>query len=151
MRRVSLSWADIEQDCALLADQIKFCDVILALGRGGLVPSVMLSHFLDCKVVNFGLKSYLNEQAGNIAVTQPPGIHFNSKFRDKKVLVVDDLSDKGTTLAYVREYLVTHEFDFYRFATLYIKSSTKFTPTYYVKEFDDNIWLDFPWEISKIE
>lgn len=151
MRNVALSWAEIEQDCAILASEIKYCDVILSLGRGGLVPGVMLSHLLDCKVFNFGLKSYKDKKSGDVVVTQPPGLKFNADYRSKKVLVVDDLSDKGTTLQYVKDYLDTHEFDLYRFAALYIKKSTKFTPTYFVKEFDDNIWLDFPWEITKLE
>ena len=151
MKRQSLSWSNVEQDCILLADQIDYCDVILALGRGGLVPSVILSHLLDCKVVNFGLKSYIKNKASEVIVTQPPGLQFNSTYRSKKVVVVDDLSDRGNTLLYVKDYLDTHEFDYYRFATLYIKTSTKFTPTYYVKEFDDNIWLDFPWETTKLD
>jgi len=151
MNRVSLDWKTIESDCRDLAHQIGYCDVILALGRGGLVPGVLLSHFLDCKVFNFGLKSYKDKKAGDIVVTQPPGINFNSVYREKKVVVVDDLSDKGTTLNYVKEYLDTHDFHFYRFATLYIKSSTRYIPTYFTKEFDDNIWLDFPWESSKLE
>lgn len=151
MHKLALGWSEIEQDCAILASEIKYCDVILSLGRGGLVPGVMLSHLLDCKVFNFGLKSYKENLAGDIIITQAPGIKFNSDYRNKKVLVVDDLSDKGSTLQYIKDYLDTHEFKYYRFATLYIKKSTKFTPTYYIKEFDDNIWLDFPWEIAKLE
>ena len=151
MHRLALGWSEIEQDCAILASEIEYCDAILSLGRGGLVPGVILSNLLDCKVFNFGLKSYKEKLAGDIVVTQPPGIKFNSDYRNKKILVVDDLSDKGSTLLYVKEYLDTHEFKYYRFATLYIKKSTKFTPTYYVREFDDTIWLDFPWEIAKLE
>jgi len=151
MVRQKIDWDTIEKDCKLLAKNINYCDVIIALGRGGMVPGVILSHFLDCNVVNFGLKSYKGKKAGDIVVVQPLGLKFNSQYRDKKVVVVDDLSDKGTTLEYVKEYLETHEFDYYRFATLYIKKSTKFTPTHYINEFADNIWLDFPWEASKIE
>lgn len=151
MNRVSLDWKTIEKDCKDLAHQINFCDVILAVGRGGFVPSVLLSHHLDCTVVNFGLKSYKDKQAGDIVVTQPPGLLFNSNYREKKVVVVDDLSDKGQTLQYIKEYLDGHDFHLYRFATLYIKNSTKFVPTYFVKEFDENIWLDFPWETVKLD
>lgn len=151
MNRISLDWKTIESDCRELAQQIEYCDVLLALGRGGLVPGVLLSHLLDCKIINFGLKSYNDKEAGNIIVTQPPGIAFSSKYREKKVVVLDDLSDKGSTLQYVKKFLDDHEFSFYRFATLYIKNSTKFIPTYFVKKFDDQIWLDFPWESCKLD
>lgn len=151
MDQVKLDWMTIERDCKELAKQINYCDVILALGRGGLVPGVIMSHFLDCKVFNFGLKSYKAKKAGDIVITQPPGINFNRTYREKKVVVVDDLSDKGSTLQYVKEYLDNNDFYFYRTATLYIKKSTKVLPTYFIKEFDDNIWLDFPWESVKLD
>ena len=54
-------------------------------------------------------------------------------------------------LQFIKKYLEDNNFNFYRFATLYIKKSTRFVPTYYVKEFDDNIWLDFPWESFKLD
>jgi len=146
-----IDWKKILFDCKRLAEYIEYCDVILALGRGGLVPSTIISHHLDCKVFNFGLKSYIDKKSGDIEIIQAPGIKFNSTYREKKVLVVDDLSDKGNTLQFVKDYLDQHDFNFYRFATLYIKKSTKFTPTYYIDEFDDNIWLDFPWETVKLD
>jgi len=45
-----------------------------------------------------------------------------------------------------KEFLKLHNFTNVKFATLYTKKSTKFIPDYYLKEFDDDIWLDFPWE-----
>ena len=151
MNRLCIDWSNIEKDCKELAKQINSCDVILSIGRGGLVPGVIISHFLNCGIVNFGLKSYKDKEAGNIEVTQSPGIKFNALFREKKVVVIDDLSDKGSTLQFIKKYLEDNNFNFYRFATLYIKKSTRFVPTYYVKEFDDNIWLDFPWESFKLD
>ena len=74
-----------------------------------------------------------------------------SKYRDKRVIIIDDLSDKGTTLFAVKEFFDFQEFSNFKTATLYIKNSTSYVPNFYIKNFDDNIWLDFPWEIAKLD
>lgn len=141
-----LSWESIEQDCKLLANKIGPCDAVVAVGRGGLVPGVLLSHFLNAPIFNFGIKSYKNKKAEAPLVTQVPGLKFNSDYRKKRVIIFDDLSDKGSTLLFIKEYFDLNEFINYKFATLYIKDSTMFFPNFYIKNFADNIWLDFPWE-----
>jgi len=148
---LKLSWDIIEKDCQLLALKIGPCDVIVALGRGGLAPGVILSHILKTPLFNFGITSYREKKSEEPKVSQIPGLKFNSDFRNKRVIIFDDLSDKGSTLTFVKEYFDLNEFINYKFATLYIKTSTKFIPNFYVKNFDDNIWLDFPWEASNIE
>jgi len=149
--RVKLGWSDISNDINELADNIGSCDAIVAIGRGGLVPGTILSYILDCDLVNFGIKSYNKENIQeDSSITQIPGLKFNHEFRDKRVIVFDDLSDKGTTLHQAKDYFELSQFTNYKFATLYIKKSTKFVPNYYLKEFDDNLWLDFPWETIKI-
>lgn len=149
--RVKLGWSDISNDINELADNIGSCDAIVAIGKGGLVPGTILSYILDCDLVNFGIKSYNKENIQeDSSITQIPGLKFNHEFRDKRVIVFDDLSDKGTTLHQAKDYFELSQFTNYKFATLYIKKSTKFVPNYYLKEFDDNLWLDFPWETIKI-
>jgi len=147
-----VDWSELINDCKDLAKKIGSCDSIVALGRGGLVPGVILSHMLDTNLVNFGVKSYNKDNtAGEVRAHQTPGLVFNSDYREKRVVIFDDLSDKGKTLEYVKDYFDQCGFTNYKFATLYIKKFTKFTPNYFVKEFDDNIWLDFPWESSKLD
>jgi len=145
-----LTWEQIELDCKALANRIGPCDVIVAIGRGGLAPGVIISHVLNVPIFNFGIKSYKNKTADTPLVTQIPGLRFNFDYRNKRVIIFDDLSDKGSTLFFVKEYFELNEFINFKFATLYIKTSTKFVPNFYVKEFDDNIWLDFPWEADKL-
>lgn len=149
--RVSLTWDQVNEDINELAVQIGDCDSIVAIGRGGLVPGVVLSYILDCHLVNFGIKSYGSDNLqGETIITQIPGIKFNHDYRDKRVIIFDDLSDKGTTLHEAKDYFEQSGFTNYKFATLYIKNSTGFVPNFYLKKFDDNIWLDFPWETVKL-
>jgi hypoxanthine phosphoribosyltransferase len=149
---IKITWLTLEEHCFELAKIIGPCDVIVAIGRGGLVPGVLLSNHLDCPIYNFGIKSYKKDNTqGDITVTQIPGIRFNSDFRDKRVIIFDDLSDKGETLREAKNYFEDGQFTNFKFATLYIKSSTKFIPNFYVKSFDENLWLDFPWEACKLD
>lgn len=149
--RVKLSWSQVEEDINELASKIDTCNAIVAIGRGGLVPGTILSYILDCELVNFGIKSYNKDNlVEDSVVTQIPGLKFNHEYREKSVIVFDDLSDKGSTLNQAKDYFDLCQFENVKFATLYIKSSTKFVPNYYIKKFDDNLWLDFPWETVRI-
>jgi hypoxanthine phosphoribosyltransferase len=145
---MKLTWEDVFLDCKLLADQIKSCDAILAVGRGGLIPGTLISYKFNVPIVNYGLQSYIKQQVSTFKVTQLPGIIFNRDYREERIVVIDDIADKGNTLIAIKKYLNDNEFTDVKFATLYTKPSSKFKPTYSVKEFADDIWLDFPWESS---
>lgn len=149
--RISLSWEQVNKDCRELANLIGPCDAIAAIGRGGLVPGTIISYIYDIPVVNFTIKSYNEFTAGELEFGQIPGFKFNSEFREKRVVIIDDLSDKGKTLLAARDYFESCEFTNFKFATLYIKKSTQFIPNFYIKEFDDIIWLDFPWESVRLD
>ena len=150
--RTALTWENISLDSRLLADKIGPCHVIVSAGRGGLVPSVIISHILNAPVYNFGIRSYTDEnKPGEITFDQVLGIKFVSKYRDKRVIIIDDLSDKGKTLIELNSFFDSQQFSNYKFATLYIKNSTSYVPNFYIKNFDDNIWLDFPWESVKLD
>jgi len=151
--RVALNWEQIQKDCVDLSKKIKSCDVIVSVGRGGLVPSTILSHLLDSvPIYNFGIKSYNSKnKQEELIYDQTLGIKFTSKYRDSRVIVVDDLSDRGTTLNAVKDFFDLQQFNYYKTATLYIKNSTLYVPNYFVKNFDDKIWLDFPWETCKLD
>jgi len=145
--KYKITWSHLEDDCRALSEKINGCDVIVALGRGGLVPGTILSYKVNAYVFNFGIQRYKTDNTpGDLWIIQTLGDDFIKKYRNKKVIVFDDLSDKGNTLMQAKEFLKLHNFTDVKFATLYIKDSTKFIPDYFVSNFDDNIWLDFPWE-----
>ena len=105
---------------------------------------------MDVKTVhNFSVQTYNDNDVKTHAIicTQEPGRSLEIKHRDSKVLVVDDISDSGHTLEYIKNELSTnYGLNNIKFATLYTKRSTSFTPDYFVTEFPDESWVAFPWE-----
>ena len=152
MDKVRISWADFHKDCNITATKArqqsgKF-DTIIAIARGGLVPARIIAETI--KPQNFysiGAKLYEGEKRGEtICIYQdvPNCVHVNWV---GNILVVDDISDGGSTLAMVvsklkgkapKAKIVT--------ATPYIKTGTKFVPDFYHKEFPSNEWIVFPFE-----
>lgn len=102
-------------------------DYIVGLNRGGLVPAVMLSHYLDvpmhCLGVSFrdgeiGPESNLwmaedafgyhqaNEQEGLEDAGDDGAVKsgvFDYAIFSKKILIVDDINDSGKTLNWIKE------------------------------------------------
>jgi hypoxanthine phosphoribosyltransferase len=97
-------------------------DTIVAISRGGILPGLMFSHRArkPLKVID---KNERVELRGSI-------------------LVVDDISDSGSTLLKVIGNLKTPSYDT---ATLLIKTNTKYRPTFWVEEID--CWVDFFYEV----
>lgn len=76
-------------------------DCIVGIGRGGLIPAVMLGYKLDLKVYNLGISSYKGKtQTSSFTVYQD--FHFDDLSKDSKVLIVDDICDSGNTINFVR-------------------------------------------------
>lgn len=147
-------WSDIYQSIKQLKELIvgenQIPDVVITVGRGGLIPGALLAYSLEVKtVINFTLQSYDdtdNKRTDVFKEIQSLDNDYIRTLKDKRVLVVDDLSDTGQTLLFIKEKLSS--ITDLQFATLYTKASTKLIPNYYITEFTDDTWLVFPWETS---
>lgn len=141
---IKLSWQNIINDVLILTKQIKNVNTVLTIGRGGTIPGTLIGYELKIKdIINFGVQSYTEDKvAGRFQIQQEPTL---SLLRNKQVLVVDDLSDKGATLKYVCNYLNYNRIN-YDTCTLYIKEDTTFIPKYYTKAFRGDEWIQFPWD-----
>lgn len=147
-----LNWDSISVDTEALSWRIEFKpDIIIAIGRGGWIPAVLLSHRYDCKnVLNFSTSSYGRDhkQDKEIHTIQLPGLNQFAKDVKQNVIVVDDISDTGNTFSLINNFLqglCGTEFNI-KTASLYTKTGTSFIPDYYLREYSRDTWLVFPWE-----
>ena len=121
-----VTWKIVDEAIESISDKIKLAnasyDFIYGIPRGGLVPAVMLSHALKIPLI-------LNlEEVWRL------------KSEKKSVLIIDDISDTGSTLMYFKN----EGFDI---ATLYTRvHTTKTVAKYNAFEVNHNDWLLFPWE-----
>lgn len=120
--------------------------IIVGIARGGLVPSRILADLLEIHpFVSIQTEFYVD-----IAKTkQEPTLKQASTIpvEDKKVLLVDDITDTGKTHKLVQTHLRTQGATEIKTAVLYYKPQSIFIPDFYEKQ--TNHWVIFPWDIKE--
>ena len=100
-----VSWEDLDRLVADLADRLvgETFDVLLSITRGGMVPAGMLAYRLRLRDILVAAVEYYDE-TGQPGPT-PTFFQFPADplLRGKRVLIVDEVWDTGTTIAAVLE------------------------------------------------
>ncbi len=145
------SWDDIHETAESTAVKLKEDkfnpDIIIAIARGGLVPARLFCDFLhvkNClsiKVDHWGLTA---TKDGKAKLTHA----LNLSLENKKVLLVDDITDTGQSMELAKDHLLTLNPQEVRTATLYHLSGSKYVPDYYGEEMDW-AWIIFPWNYTE--
>ncbi len=144
------SWDQIHRMLIELADRVRLSeykpDIIVGISRGGWIPARVLSDLLDNPyVTSVGAEFYVGvyETIREPRLTQPLPV---SVF-DKKILLVDDVTDTGKSVLLIKEHLSRQGVKDTRILTLYFKPWSIIKPDFYSKETSD--WIVFPWEIRE--
>jgi len=123
-------------------------EVVVAIARGGLLLAGSIAYALgikSCGAVNAefytGVGTRLPEP-----IMMPPLLD-QASIEGKRVLLVDDVSDSGRTLAMVVQLLEAGGADL-RTVVLYTKPGTVYEPTYTWKRTDK--WINFPWSVQPV-
>ncbi|MFQ6136659.1 MAG: phosphoribosyltransferase [Candidatus Hydrothermarchaeales archaeon] len=150
MEYLRLSWAEIQEQCEILARWIKTRGydkyAIVGLARGGWVPARILSDLLDNKEL-YTLTVQFYKSVGKTrekpVVVQP----VQGDIAGKDILLVDDIADTGESLIAAAEHLKERGAGDIIVATLVKKPHTKFEPDFCVEE--TSAWVIFPWEVRE--
>jgi len=141
-------------------------DYIVGLTRGGLVPAVMLSHYLDVPMHSLGVSLRDNTGFGPESNCWMAEDAYGYKSLDeqdpKNILIVDDINDSGATLNWIREDwqsgCMPNDVDRWndiwgnttRFAVMVNNEASDFKDVNYVgqsiNKLEEPIWCVFPWE-----
>jgi uncharacterized protein len=144
------TWADVDRWADRLESEIRersaVPDTIVGLTRGGWVPSRLLCDRL-------GVKRMVSLRAQHWGVTATPtgaaelteGL--SGPVRGQTVLVVDDITDTGESLALAVQHVRDGAPSRVESATFLHIAHSKFAPTYFAEEIarDAWVWIVFPW------
>lgn len=118
-------------------------NLIVTIARGGLCSARMLSDLLTLPIAAFTIQSYTDLQQSGI-----PHITYglDASLHDKKILLVDDVSDTGKTfirgLAYLEELGAAQQN--VRTVATHYKPHASYKPDFYAAETSD--WIIYPYE-----
>jgi xanthine phosphoribosyltransferase len=145
---IIISWVELHRDSRYLSEilhQKGPWKGIIAITRGGLVPAALVARELDIRLVDtICVTSYDAGEAGAAAQVQGEVKVLKGVAGDGEGhLLIDDLVDTGRTAQAVRRLLPKAHF-----ATLYAKPAGRPIVDTFVKEFRQEKWIHFPWDIE---
>lgn len=162
MKKIYYSWKDVEGACLDLARQVITSqwrpDYIVGITRGGAIPAVMLSQFFN--VPMRPLQVSLRDGGECVSDLGMAEDAFGHDEEPKNILIIDDINDQGSTIAWIKKDWPSGCFPDHnqwtktwghnvRFATLTNNIASKETVDYSVWEVnkaEEDCWLVYPWE-----
>ena len=162
MKKIYYSWKDVEGACLELARQVITSqwrpDYIVGITRGGAIPAVMLSQFFNIPMRP--LQVSLRDGGDCVSDLGMAEDAFGHEEDPKNILIVDDINDQGSTIAWIKKDWPSGCFPDHnqwtktwghnvRFATLTNNIASKETVDYSVWEVnkaEEDCWLVYPWE-----
>lgn len=137
---------------------VKF-DVILCLGRGGMIPSRLISEYTGIHDIEYiNIKCYNQENKITAIDCENKDSDFYSKLDGKNILIVDDVFDSGTTINHILKEIAInvdmtktkiHSATLFQNRVKKIDNLLQKEATYYAIPYSsDEQWIVFPWELS---
>jgi xanthine phosphoribosyltransferase len=145
---IVISWPELHRDARYLSGVLHDLGDwkgIIAITRGGLVPAALVARELDIRLIDtVCVVSYGSSDEGGAEQRQGELQWLKSVDGDGAGwLLIDDLVDTGRTALAVRQRLPKAHF-----ATLYAKPLGRQVVDTFVKEFRQEKWIYFPWDID---
>lgn len=150
MRCELVSWHMISRLAHRLSHQIRADgfqpDIVVAIARGGYVPARLLCDFLD--IYDLTSIRILHYAAGSRKIEKPRlYMPLAVDIRDRKVLLVDDVTDSGDTLQLAIDHVREHGPSEMKTAVLQHKQVSSMAPDYYAHKVITWRWLVYPWAV----
>lgn len=143
------SWGEIDEMVWRIVEEVERRgfkpDLILGVSRGGIIPALLVSDRLGVPLDIIGVRFY----KGVGDVEERPHIiqDISRELGDKRVLIIDDVSDTGHTLRLVKNYVEERGAREVMVCTLHYKPWAVYRPDYYVEETE--AWIIYPWEVKE--
>jgi hypothetical protein len=160
--KLYLSYEDIHRTVARLAASIQDSgydpDLTVAIGTGGFIPARILKTYLKKPILTVGIVFY---DQNNTPMERPRTIQWidevEKKLTGRRVLLVDEVDDSRSTLAYCLRELLRHRPAEIAVAVLHNKLKPKresFPPEirlYFCGQEVPDGWICYPWDAEDID
>lgn len=162
-KKVWYTYDDIHKTVKQIATRIQEAgeryDAMIAIGGGGFIPARMLRCFLDIPIYAVTTAYYLSESSGETAETVRKIQWLDplpEPLRSKNVLVVDEVDDSRTTLAFCLRELQSEDLGHIGVAVLHNKLKPKCDTlpagiSYYSGIEVEDWWINYPWDANDID
>jgi len=143
-------WEEMGKYCFLLAQKViksdKKFDRLVTMAKGGWTWSRTMSDYLNIdKVGSIQVqmyRDYVQKKRRPVLLQALP-----VSVKDERVLIFDDVSDTGETLAFTRKYLKMSGAKKTTVATLFFKPWSQVKPDFYMCQ--TKAWVIFPHEVRE--
>jgi len=150
--KIYLSWSDVNKLISKMIPglQVNDSDLVLAITRGGIVPSAIISERLAIQQVLVASVDFYEDPEHDL--DWPVFMQFpaDSFLRGKQVLIVDDIWDRGKEMVSVTERVEQAGGSPTSAVLHYKPHRSQFSdksPNFYAAETTD--WIIYPWEIDR--
>jgi len=149
---VYVSWREALELCYKLAQKIlesgvEF-DAIVNISRGGVVPARIVSDVLGVDEF-YTIRSKYWGVLGQLYSEPQVSFHEKIDVAGKRVLVVDEVVDTGSTLARVVDLVERLGAHTVKTAVLHYKARSRLVPDYYVVKLEKWAWILYPWSLAE--
>lgn len=157
MTKQKITYEEIWQLAERVVEKLvrRHYDVVVSIGRGGIVPARILAEMLDVSTVDvLDAASYVGIKSGDMYLddSKISKAYHTAKLQGKNVLIVDDCATTGKTIVAAANFITQCEPAYIDSVVLYYNKNLPWntlneTLTTYGQEYDGkDTWLVFPWE-----
>ncbi len=145
---IVISWPELHRDTRVLCHALMAREPfkgIIAITRGGMIPAALVARELEIRRIDTICASSYEESAEAGAQNKRSAVKIikGVDHDGEGYLLIDDLVDTGNTARIIRKQLPKAYF-----ATLYAKPMGREVVDLCVKEFAQDKWVYFPWDID---
>lgn len=136
------SWHETHREATDLAARLESFGPwrgMVVISRGGLVPGAIVARILDIRLIEtVCIASYDGRSKGPVEVLKPAP---DAVGDGTGWLMIDDVVDSGATAEAARGMLPRAHY-----AALYVKPAGRPFVDTFIREVDQDVWVDFPWD-----
>ena len=129
-------------------------DSMVAVARGGWFPARVLSDIYNSKGLGVDIVSLTTKFYTSIGTRSKRPVllqELHQSLFDQTILIVDDVSDTGETLKFIKGYIDWLGAKEVRIATVFMKPETITIPSYYEHKVSQETWIVFPYEVREFK